>query len=128
MTFISFGFKANFGTIGVRKRKVLDFRRNFTFDFVKNRDKKSLKAYVYCGMSIMNKITFSKNFKNYDNFEKKLYPWIIKNFKCNVETPLGFFHSIDNMKDISVANSPYSEDSKYLQIKRLKKLINSTKN
>jgi len=128
MTFISFGFTANFGTIGVRKRKVLDFRRNFTFDFVKNRDKKSLKAYVYSGMSIMNKIAFSKNFKNYDNFEKKLYPWIIKNFKCNVETPLGFFHSIDNMKDISVANSPYSEDSKYLQIKRLKKLINSTKN
>jgi glucose-1-phosphate cytidylyltransferase len=128
MTFISFGFTANFGTIGVRKRKVLDFRRNFTFDFVKNRDKKSLKAYVYSGMSIMNKIAFSKNFKNYDNFEKKLYPWIIKNFKCNVETPLGFFHAIDNMKDISVANSPYSEDSKYLQIKRLKKLINSTKN
>ena len=128
MTFISFGVMANFGTVGVRKRKVLDFRRNFTFDFVKTKDKKSLEAYVYSGMSIMNKITLSKNFKNYDNFEKKLYSWIIKNFKCNVETPSGFFHAIDNMKDVSVANSPYSEDSKYLQIKRLKKLINSIKN
>ena len=128
MTFISFGFMAVFGTVGVRKGKVLDFRRNFTFDFVKTRDKKSLKAYVYCGMSIMNKITLSKNFKNYDNFEKKLYPWVIKNFKCNVEIPSGFWHSVDNMKDVYIANSPNSEDSKYLQIKKLKKLINSIKN
>ena len=40
MTFISFGVMANFGTIGVNNRKVKDFRRNFTFDYVKNRDKK----------------------------------------------------------------------------------------
>ena len=69
-----------------------------------------------------------KNKKNKNKIQKKLYPWIIENFKCNVETPSGFFHAIDNMKDVSVANSPYSEDSKYLQIKRLKKLINSIKN
>jgi hypothetical protein len=76
----------------------------------------------------MNKITLSKNFKNYDNFEKKLYPWVIKNFKCNVEIPSGFWHSVDNMKDVYIANSPNSKDSKYLQIKKLKKLINSIKN
>ena len=73
----------------------------------------------------MNITTLNKNFKKYQNFEKKLYPWIIKKFKCNVENPDGFFHAIDNQKDIYTANSLNSEDSKYLKIR---KLINSITN
>ena len=122
MTFISFGVMANFGTIGVKKGKVVDFRRNFTFDYAKSKNKKNLKAFVYSGISIMNIKSLKKNFKNFKNFEKELYPWIINKFKTNVETPLGFWHSVDNMKDINVANNPLSEESKYSKIKMLKKI------
>ena len=41
-------------------------------------------------------------FKNYVNFEKKLYPKLIKKFKCNFVSFKGFWHSIDNTKDVEV--------------------------
>jgi len=59
-----------------------------------------IKAYVYSGMSIMNKKIFKINFSKFNNFEKELYPLMIKKFKsdfCNLE---GFWYSIDNMKDL----------------------------
>jgi len=127
MTFISFGVMANFGTVGVKKGKVVDFRRNMTFDFVKSQHKKNLTSYVYSGISMINKIAISMNFKNFENFEKKLYPKIIKKFKCNVEIPRGFWHSIDNVKDIKVGNSRNSEGSKYFQISKIIKMINKLK-
>ena len=123
MTFISSSYSANFGTIGIQNKKVINFQRNFTFDYVKSRDKKNLIAHIYSGISIMNITTLNKNFKKYKNFEKKLYPWIIKKFKCNVENLDGFFHAIDNQKDIYTANSLNSEDSKYLKIRKLINLI-----
>ena len=127
MTFVSFGYMADFGTVGVNKGKVVDFRRNMKFDFVKSKYKKDLTTYVYSGISMLNKITLSKDFKNSENFEKKLYPWIIKKFKCSVESPTGFFHSIDNMKDVKVGNNKDSEESKYFQIKKIIKMINKLK-
>ena len=127
MTFVSFAYIANFGTVGVKKGKVVDFRRNMKFDFVKSKYKKDLTAYVYSGISILNKIALSKDFRNSENFEKKLYPQIIKKFKCNVEAPLGFFHPIDNIKDIKVGNNKNSEESKYSQINKIIKMINKLK-
>ena len=127
MTFISFGAMANFGTVGLEKGKVVDFRRNMTFDFVKSKYKKNFTAYVYSGISILNKMALSKDFRNFENFEKKLYPWIIKKFKCNVETPSGFWHSIDNVKDIKVGNNKDSEGSKYFQISKIIRMINKLK-
>ena len=127
MTFVAFGYMANFGTVGVKKGKVVDFRRNMKFDFVKSKYKKDLTTYVYSGISMLNKIALSKDFRNSDNFEEKLYPWIIKKFKSNVETPAGFFHPIDNMKDIKVGNNKDSEGSKYFQINKIIKMINKLK-
>ena len=127
MTFVSFGYMADFGTVGVNKGKVVDFRRNMKFDFVKSKYKKDLTTYVYSGISMLNKITLSKDFKNSENFEKKLYPWIIKNFQCNIETPTGFWHSVDNIKDIEAGNKKNSEGSKYLQINKIIKMVNKLK-
>ena len=127
MTFVSFAYTANFGTVGVKKGKVVDFRRNMTFDFVKSKYKKDLTTYVYSGISMLNKIALSKDFKNSENFEKKLYPWVIKKFKCNVEAPTGFFHPIDNIKDIKVGNNKDSVGSKYFQINKIIKMINKLK-
>ena len=127
MTFVSFAYIANFGTVGVKKGKIVDFRRNMKFDFVKSRYKKDLTTYVYSGISMLNKIALSKDFRKSENFEKKLYPWVIKKFKCNVETPTGFFHSIDNIKDIKVGNNKESEGAKYFQINKIIKMINKLK-
>ena len=38
------------------------------------------------------------------NFEKSLYPLFIKKFKCNFVPMNGFWHSVDNEKDISSLN------------------------
>ena len=53
-------------------------------------------------MSIMNVDLLKMKFKNYVNFEKKLYPKLIKKFKCNFVSFKGFWHSIDNTKDVEV--------------------------
>ena len=127
MTFLSFGYIANFGTVGVKKGKIVDFRRNMKFDFVKSKYKKDLTTYVYSGISMLNKIALSKDFRNSENFENKLYPRVIKKFKCNVEAPTGFFHPIDNIKDIKVGNNKDSEGSKYFQINKIIKMINKLK-
>ena len=127
MSFVSFSYIANFGTVGVKKGKVVDFRRNMKFDFVKSKYKKDLTTYVYSGISMLNKIALSKDFRNFENFENKLYPCVIKNFKCNVAAPTGFFHSIDNIKDIKVGNNKDSEGSKYFQINKIIKMINKLK-
>ena len=97
------------------------------FDFVKSKYKKDLTTYVYSGISMLNKIALSKDFRSSENFENKLYPWIIKKFKCNVEAPLGFFHPIDNIKDIKVGNNKDSEGSQYFQINKIIKMINKLK-
>ena len=127
MTFVSFGYTANFGTVGVKKGKVVDFRRNMKFEFVKSKYRKDLTTYVYSGISMLNKTALSTNFRNSENFENKLYPWIIKKFICNVEAPAGFFHPIDNIKDIKVGNNKESEGTKYFQINKIVKMINKLK-
>ena len=128
MTFISFSFQADFGTITVKNKKILGFQRNFAFNHVKAKNEDKLNAYVYSGISLMNKKLLVQNFKPYKNFEKELYPRIIKKYNCRVETPQGFFTSIDTLKDVQKVNSKKAEDSKYLEVKKIKKLITSFNN
>ena len=44
------------------------------------------------------------DFKKFSNFEKKFYPQVIKKNKANFEEINGFWHSIDNYKDIGDLN------------------------
>tara|TARA_B100001939_G_C16903695_1_gene601235 strand:- start:205 stop:981 length:777 start_codon:yes stop_codon:yes gene_type:complete len=122
-TFIGCENELAYGTVGVKNGKILSFDRNITFNSVKVRNKPAFTAYVYSGMSIFHKKILKINFKNYENFEKELYPQIIKKFNCNFKIFTGFWHSIDNIKDIlniKKENNPI----KYKKIRKLFKKLN----
>ena len=53
-------------------------------------------------MAILNKKILTNELKYYENFELNLYPKIIKKYKCKFKKFSGFWHSIDNIKDIKV--------------------------
>ena len=81
-----------------------------------------IKAYVYSGMSIMNKKILKINFSKFNNFEKELYPLTIKKFKsdfCNLD---GFWYSIDNMKDLESIKKK-NNNNNFKIIKNLEKKI-----
>ena len=42
MTFISFSFQAYFGTISIKKNKVIGFQRNLNFNYVGTKNQKTL--------------------------------------------------------------------------------------
>ena len=102
MTFIGCENQLAHGTVGIVNNKIVSFDRNITFNSVKVKNRNNFIAHVYSGMSIMNVDLLKMKFKNYVNFEKKLYPKLIKKFKCNFVSFKGFWHSIDNTKDVEV--------------------------
>ena len=63
-------------------------------------------------------------FENYINFEKEFYPKIIKKHKSNFESISGFWHSIDNIKDINILNQN-ENIKKYRYIKKIQKKLKS---
>ena len=67
-------------------------------------------------MSIFNKKLLSLKFNNLKNFEKQLYPLIIRKFKCDFKIFNGFWHSIDNLKDIDNIQM-INNKNKYLKLK-----------
>ena len=106
-TFITGESTYQFGTVGTKSGKVIDFKRNIVYDSVNVRNLKNYIAYNYTGISIINKNLlkkFSSRYKHYLNFEKQLFPKLIKKSKSNFVKLLGFFHSMDNIKDIDVVN------------------------
>ena len=123
-TFIGCENQLAYGTIGILNNKIINFERNITFNSVKVRGKSKFTAYVYSGMIIMNKKIMKINFKNFKNFEKQLYPMIIKRFKCNFKVFTGFWHSVDNMKDIYITKRE-NDKNKYNSVKKLIKKLNA---
>ena len=74
-------------------------------------------------MSIISKKTLKINFASFTNFEKQLYPIIIKKFKsdfCNLE---GFWYSVDNMKDLESLKKEIMQAIIKI-LKKLKKKLN----
>ena len=69
-------------------------------------------AHIYSGMAILNKKILTKNVKKYKNFEVNLYPKIIKKYKCKFQKFSGFWHSIDNVKDIKVLKNDREKKNK----------------
>ena len=115
-----------FGTVGFKNNKIIDFRKNITYDALKIRGNKNYTAFNYIGMSIMKKaILLNNKFRNF-SFEKDLYPKIIKKYKTNIYQLYGFWHSIDNLKDIDVANNNSKNAKRTNKITRIKrKIINN---
>ena len=53
-------------------------------------------------MAILKSKILNENIKNIKNFEKVLFPKIIKKYRCKFQKFSGFWHSIDNIKDIKI--------------------------
>ena len=123
LSFICCEAEADFGTVGVMNNKVINFRRNFNFQYV-NTNIKNFKAYVYSGMSIMNKKILNENFKNFINFEKYFYPKIIKKFKTEVYTLKGFWYAMDNVKDFHCLNTKNVNKIVFNKINNLLRKLN----
>lgn len=122
LTFIGCENQLPYGTLGIVNNKIINFERNITFDSVKTKKNLKFTAYVYSGMSIMNKNLLKINFKNFEKFEKQFFPKIIKRFKCDFKNFKGFWHSVDNMKDIE--NTKKNNDrNKFYKIRKLIKKI-----
>ncbi len=114
-TFITFlGSETNlpYGTVILSKGVVKNFQRNVMFNAVKITDKQNNTAYVYSGMAILKKKILTKNIKNLKNFESDLYPTVIKKHKCKFEKFNGFWHSVDNIKDIKIFKDDKNKKSK----------------
>ena len=124
ITFLSSEFTYPYGTIGTINNKVVDFKRNLVFDAIKTRRNSVYLAYNYTGISIINTKIFLKNskiFNSKDNFEQSFYPRIISNNKCSIVKINGFWHSVDNVKDLYVVNNPKTNEFK--KTKKLKKFL-----
>ena len=62
MTFIGCENRLAYGTIGIIGKKIVNFERNITFNSVKTKNNSRFTAYVYSGMSIINKKLCQKKF------------------------------------------------------------------
>ena len=121
MTFISCLTKFDYGIVGKKNNKIISFERDIYFDSIKQKQNRNFIGHVYSGISIMNKKLLRIKFKNFDNFEKKFYPIVIKKFKTDLKFLNGFWSSVDNIKDIEILNNKSS--NKFLLVKKLKKKL-----
>ena len=120
ISFICCEAEADFGTIGVINKKVINFQRNLNFRSV-NTKIKNFTAYVYSGMSIINKIILDENFKQSKNFEKDFYPKIIKKYNSDIHTLKGFWYAMDNIKHYNNLNQRKTNQLIYDKINKLSK-------
>ncbi len=103
ISFICCEAEADFGTVGMINKKVINFQRNLAFKSV-NTNIKNFTAHVYSGMSIMNKKILKEDFKHNHNFEKDFYPKIIKKFNSDIHNLKGFWYAMDNIKHYNNLN------------------------
>lgn len=126
LTFVSSEITYPYGTIGIKNNKVIDFKRNLVYEALHSRNQKNYIAYNYSGMSIINTNKFIRNKKKISdsqNFEKEFFPFFIKKYKTNLVKLKGFWHSIDNIKDIQAINNKKESSIKYLSLLKIKKKI-----
>ncbi len=126
ITFISSEITYPYGTVGVRNNKVIDFKRNLVYEALRVRNKNDYIAYNYTGMSIISKkkiLMQNKKYANSKNFEMDFFPFFIKRYESSLVKLSGFWHSVDNLKDISAINNKNSSKRKYLLLKKLKKKL-----
>jgi len=120
ITFLGSETNLPYGTIVLSNGLVKNFERDVVFNAVKIANKENNTAHVYSGMAILKNKIITKNIKDYKNFEVEFYPKIIKKYKCKFEKFSGFWHSIDNIKDIKILKSDTNKKIKLNNL--LKKL------
>lgn len=123
VTFLCGEVTYSYGSIGVKNNKIIDFKRNLVFESLKVRYDEKYKAYNFTGISIIKTELFKKlnnSFKNSENFEQEFYPKVIKKFRTEMIKLNGFWHSIDNLKDLNIVNMLGYQNQKYKYLKNLK--------
>ena len=121
ITFLGCATKLSYGIVGLQNGKVKSFERETDFNAVISKKRKKFVGYVYSGISIISKnLLFKIKFKNFKNFEKEFYPKIIKKFKSSFKTINGFWHSVDNQKDLEFFKKSNNKTihSNIIQLKR----------
>ena len=102
--------------------KIVSFERDIDFNSINIKNKKNFIGFINSGISIIKTELLKHKFKNFNNFEKEFYPKIIKKYKSNLENINGFWHSIDNIKDINVLKKNENIKKYKITKKLLKKL------
>jgi glucose-1-phosphate cytidylyltransferase len=120
ITFLGSETNLPYGTIILSKGLVKNFERDVAFNAVKIANKSNNTAHVYSGMAILKTKLLTQNFKNFKNFEVEFYPKIIKRYKCKFQKFSGFWHSIDNIKDVKILKNDINKKNKINNL--LKKL------
>lgn len=122
VTFIGCEAQLNYGIIGKVNNKIVSFERDIDFNSIKTKNKKNFIGYINSGISIIRSELLKHKFKNFYNFEKEFYPKIIKKYKSHLENINGFWHSIDNIKDINMLKKNENIKKYKITKKILKKL------
>ena len=126
VTFVSGEITYQYGTVGVKNGKVVDFKRNILYESLLTRNSRNYIAFNYAGISLIkSKLLkkFRKIYKKCENFEQKIFPKLIKSSKSSFVKIDGFWHSIDNMKDVKATNDKLNYIKKFNGIKKLKKKL-----
>ena len=126
ITFLSSQITYPYGTIGIVKNKIKDFRRNLIYDSISTRDNNQYKAFNYSGISLIKtKMLYKyKNlYKSCSNFEQTFFPKIISRYKSDIVKIDGFWHSIDNVKDLKIVDEKGKKNKKYYLTKKLQKIL-----
>lgn len=127
ISFLSTEIVYQYGTIGVVNNKIDNFKRDLVYDSLRIRGSVNYKAYNYSGMSIINTAilrTYKKNYVKSKNFEIVFFGRLIKSKKTKLIKAKGFWHSIDNMKDLHVVDKKTKNNQKFNEVKLIKNLIN----
>tara|TARA_B110000037_G_scaffold222593_1_gene298198 strand:+ start:2583 stop:3368 length:786 start_codon:yes stop_codon:yes gene_type:complete len=127
VTFLSGEVTYQYGSIGMKKNKVIDFSRNLVFDKLGTKVNKNYIAYNYTGISVINTQILKKYkslFSKSENFEQTFYPKVIEKFRTKLIQINGFWHSIDNLKDLFVVDKKQKKNSKFFKLKELNNLLN----
>ena len=111
ITFLGSETNLPYGTVVLSKGMVKNFERDVTFNAVKIANKSNNTAHVYSGMAILKNKLLTQNIKNFKNFEVEFYPKIIKKYKCKFQKFSGFWHSIDNIKDVKILKSDINKNN-----------------
>ena len=116
--------------ICVKNGKVVDFRRNILYESLLTRKSRNYIAFNYAGISLINTKLLNKYknvYKKCENFEQKIFPKLINSGKSNFVKITGFWHSVDNMKDIKAINEKKINFKKFKGIKNVKRKILNNK-
>jgi len=123
MSFICSETEADFGAVGVRNGKIINFIRGIKYNSIKLKNKNYFSGYVYTGMAIMNRKILNEKFSTKINFEKEFYPKIIKKYNCKMFHLDGVWHAMDNLKDINTVDKRNENPAMYRKIKNIIKRL-----